>query len=217
MRTGSRFRSERSSRKQQSGQTRDNYRLSIAFVGVCEPDQTRSVLSTANNPIQPYDLNLGSPSPDPLGGKRRTGRGRPWNPGAATTAHADCGTGPAFALGFGKAPRLLPTLHPTESLDCGGDGREYDYTVKGYFKVADRTVARLPSFAGHADANIERLPLNVKRSTRHTIRAAAKRRGARRTTLTLVYRLTRTNPVAGDPNPLVQTYSTDAFLTIPRN
>lgn len=138
-------------------------------------------------------------------------------PGAATTAHADCGMGPVFALGFGKAPRLLPTLRPTEYLDCGGDGREYDYTVKGYFKVADRTVARLPTFTGHADASIERLALNVKRPTRHIIRAAAKRRGARRTTLTLVYRITQTNTVSGNMASPVGTYATDAHLTIPRN
>ena len=138
-------------------------------------------------------------------------------PGATTTAQADCGTGPVFVLGFGKTPSLLPTLRPTEYLDCGGDGREYDYTVKGYFKVAGRTVARLPTFTGHADASVERLALNVKRSTRHTIRAAAKRRGARRTTLTLVYRITQTNTVPGDLAGPVGTYATDAHLTIPRN
>ena len=137
--------------------------------------------------------------------------------GAVTTAHADCGMGPVFALGFGKAPRLLPTLHATEYLDCGGDGREYDYAVKGYFKVAGSTVARLPSITGHVDASRQHVALNVKRSTRHTIRAAARRRGARRTTLTLVYRLTQTRTVAGDLAPPVQTYATDSFLTIPRN
>lgn len=136
--------------------------------------------------------------------------------GAPATARADCGTGPAFALGFGKAPRLMATLHATESLDCGGDGREYDYAVKGYFKVAGRTVARLPTFTGHADGGPDHVALPVKRTTRHTIRAAAKRRGARRTTLTLVYRITQTTTVAGDLAPRVQTYATDAFLTIPR-
>jgi hypothetical protein len=137
----------------------------------------------------------------------------------APAAHADCGFGPPFALGFGKSPRLLPTLHATENLDCGdADGREYDYVAKGYFKVAGRTVARLPSFTGHVNATHEHLTLTVKRSIRHTIRAAAARRGARRTTLTLVYRITQTNTIQGDlASPAVPTYAEDAFLTIPRN
>ena len=134
----------------------------------------------------------------------------------APAAQADCGVGPPFALSLGAHPRLLPTVHATEVLDCGGDGREYDYVVKGYFKVAGRTVARLPGQRGHADAARERIALTVTRSTRHTIRAAATRRGARRTTLTLVYRLTQTNVIEGDLAPRVQTYAHDAFLEIPR-
>lgn len=135
----------------------------------------------------------------------------------APAARADCGLGPAFALGFGKSPRLLATLHPVESLDCGdADGRQYDYVVRGYFKVAGKTVARLPSISGHADAtHKERLSVPVKRVTRHTIRAAAKRRGAHRTTLTLVYHLTQTNVIAGDLAAQTQRYAQDVFLTIP--
>ncbi len=94
------------------------------------------------------------------------------------------------------------------------DGREYDYVVKGYFKVAGNTVARLPSITGHADVTHERLALTLKRSTRNTIRAAAKRRGARRTTLTLVYRLTQANTIPGDQAPRTDRYADDTFLTI---
>jgi hypothetical protein len=136
----------------------------------------------------------------------------------APASRADCGMGPAFALTFGKSPRLLPTLNVTERLDCGdADGREYDYSVKGYFKVGRTPVARLPMVTGHADASGEHIGLAVKRSTRHAIRAAARRRGARRTTLTLVYRLTQTNTISGDQAPREQTYAQDVFLTIPRD
>lgn len=133
----------------------------------------------------------------------------------ASAAHADCGLAAPFWLDFGKSPRLLPTLHATEVLDCGeaDSGREYDYTARGYFKIRGRTVARLPEIAGHADATRQRLALTVKRSTRRTILAAARRAGARRVTLTLVYRLTQTVPGAGDGSG--KAYRSEALLTIP--
>lgn len=136
---------------------------------------------------------------------------------AAPAAHADCGFGPPFLLGFGKSPRLVTTLHATETLDCGdADGREYDYVVRGYFKVAGKTVARLPGITGHADGTHDRVTVTVKRSTRDTIHAAAERHGAHRTTLTLVYRLTQTNTIPGDQAPRTpQPYADDTFLTIP--
>jgi hypothetical protein len=47
-------------------------------------------------------------------------------------------------------------------------------------QVAGKTVARLPTFKGHAAATRQYLALTVKRSTRSTIRAAAKHRGVHR-------------------------------------
>lgn len=131
-----------------------------------------------------------------------------------SAARADCGFGPPFQLNFGASPRLLPILHATGALDCGelGSGREYDYTARGYFKIHGKTVARLPTITGHADATRRPLRLTVKRSTRHAIRAAARRRGARRVTLTLVYRLTQT---AGAGTWTGRAYGVDSFLTIP--
>lgn len=131
-------------------------------------------------------------------------------------AQADCGLGAPFTLDFGKDPRLLPTVRATEKLDlCEVDsGREYDYTAKGYFKIKGKTVARLPTVTGHANADRERLTLTICRTTRHTIRAAAKKRGARRVTLTLVYRLTKTT---GPGTWTGRTYGDDSYLTIPRN
>jgi hypothetical protein len=135
---------------------------------------------------------------------------------ATQPARADCGLGPPFTLDLGKDPRLLPTVPATENLDlCEVDsGREYDYTAKGYFKIKGKTVARLPTITGHANADRQRLKLTIGRATRHTIRAAAKTRGARRVTLTLVYRLTQTTePVTWTGRP----YGDDSYLTIPRN
>lgn len=116
---------------------------------------------------------------------------------------------------FGRSPRLLPTLHATEVLDCGeiDSGREYDYTARDCFKIRGKTVARPPEIAGHADATRQRLALAVERSTRRTILAAARRAGARRVTLTLVYRLTQTVAGAGDWSG--EAYRSEAFLTIP--
>jgi hypothetical protein len=131
-------------------------------------------------------------------------------------AHAEAGF-TVFNLNFGKSPRLLPTLHATEVLDAAQENREYDYVAKGYFKVAGKTVARLPTFKGHADANRQHLALTVKRSTRSTIRAAAKHRGVHRVTLTLIYRLVLTTRIPGDQTPITQTAKQYADLTIPRN
>jgi hypothetical protein len=124
--------------------------------------------------------------------------------------------GPAFTLKFAKDARLLPTLHATEVLDAEQESREYDYVTKGYFKIAGTTVARLPAISGHVDATRQHRTLIVKRSTRSTIRAAAKRRGARRVTLTLVHRLTLTTHIPGDQTPRTQTATQDTHLTIPR-
>jgi hypothetical protein len=133
---------------------------------------------------------------------------------AAPAAQAECGVAPPVVLDFGKTPRLLPTMHAVARLDCGNDGREYDYVVQGYFKVAGKTVARLPSFSGHSGATDARLSVPVTHATRHTIRASARRHGARRTTLTLVYRLTQTNVIGGDQAPRTTSYAEDSFLTI---
>jgi hypothetical protein len=113
--------------------------------------------------------------------------------------------------------QLLPVLHATEIVGFAEDGWEYDYVTKGYFKVGGKTVARLPTFSGHADRTEEHLRLAVKRSTRSTIRAAAKRRGTRRVILTLVHRLTLTASYPGAVAPRTQTVTQHAYLTIPRN
>ncbi len=95
--------------------------------------------------------------------------------------------------------------------------REYDYVAKGYFKIAVETVARLPPFTGHADSTRQHIKLNVKRSTRSTIRSAARRHGKRSVDLTLVYQLTQTNRAAGDRAPETQTAKQYVDLNIPRN
>jgi hypothetical protein len=122
-----------------------------------------------------------------------------------------------FALAIKPNAQLLPVLHATEAVGSPEDGREYDYVTKGYFKVAGKTVARLPSFSGHADRTREHLRLAVKRSTRSTIRAVAKRHGTRRVILTLVHRITLTTNIPGDMAPHTQTVTQDAFLQIPRS
>jgi hypothetical protein len=66
-----------------------------------------------------------------------------------------------FALAIKPNAQLLPVLHATEAVGSPEDGREYDYVTKGYFKVAGKTVARLPSFSGHADRTREHLRLAV--------------------------------------------------------
>ena len=82
--------------------------------------------------------------------------------------------------------------------------------------LGGKTVARLPSFRGHADSTREHLRLTVKRSTRSTIRAAAKRRGSRRVILTLVHQLTLTTNIPGDMALRTKTIAQDAYLVIPR-
>jgi hypothetical protein len=133
---------------------------------------------------------------------------------AAPAARAECGTAPPVLLDFGTSPTLAPVLHAVARTDCGNDGREYDYAVQGYLKVAGRTVARLAAFTGHVGAADAPLTVAVPRATRHVVRAAARRHGAHRTTLTLVYRLTQTNVIAGDAAPRTVRYAEDAFLTI---
>ena len=118
-----------------------------------------------------------------------------------------------FRLDFGKKPRLLPTLHAKQTLDAAQDTREYDYSAKGYFKIANKTVARLPQFTGHATRTLKPITLKVKTSTRRTIRAVAKRHHAKHVILTLVYRLHLTNPT-GDNTPAVQQDTQDVPLAI---
>ena len=131
----------------------------------------------------------------------------------ATRARADAGMY-IFRLDFGKNPRLLPTLHAKQNLDAAQETREYDYTAKGYFKIANKTVARLPQFTGHATQTLKPITLKVKSSTRRTIRAAAKRHHAKHVILTLVYRLHLANPTPGDNTPAVQKDTQDASLAI---
>ena len=78
--------------------------------------------------------------------------------------------GPPLTLNFGKSPQLLPTLHATQVLDAADvqDGRQYDYSVKGYFKIAGKTVARLPTFTGHVTATRQHSRLREKASTQPT-------------------------------------------------
>lgn len=94
---------------------------------------------------------------------------------------ADANADPFF-LSIKPNAQLLPVLHAKEGMAFPEDGREYDYATKGYFKVAGKTVARLPTITGHADGTREHLRIRVKRSTRSTVRAAARRRGTRRAT-----------------------------------
>jgi hypothetical protein len=125
---------------------------------------------------------------------------------APHAAFADIGGGNPVAIGFGTHPALLPTLHATISSEQGS----YSFAAKGYFKISGKTVARLPSFAGRADSTaLSHMTLTVSHATRHIIRAAAKRRGAHRTTLTITIKAT-------DSSGRVGNYSQDAFLTIPR-
>jgi hypothetical protein len=130
-------------------------------------------------------------------------------------ALADQNSSP-FALAFEhKHPRLLPVLHATERVGFPEDGWQYDYATKGYFKVADKTVARLPAFSGHADSNPEQLRLAVERSTRRTIRAAARRHRTNRVILILVHHITETAGPTGVGDR--QTVTQQVFMTIPPN
>jgi hypothetical protein len=128
-------------------------------------------------------------------------------------AQADAGMY-TFRLDFGKHPRLLPTLHAKQNLDAAEEDREYDYTAKGYFKIATKTVARLPQFSGHATQALKPISLKVKASTRHTIRAVARRHHGKHVTLTIVYRLTLTKTFPGDTRPQHPTDTQDVLLAL---
>lgn len=139
--------------------------------------------------------------------------------GAAFSAapSALAGANPSsFSLSIKPFAQLLAVLHATEVVAFPEDGREYDYVTRGYFKVAGTTVARLPTITGHADRNREHLKLGLKRSTRSTIRAAARRRGTRRVILTLVHRVTLTTHIQGDQAPRTETVTQQVPLRIPR-
>lgn len=121
----------------------------------------------------------------------------------------------SFFLSIKPNAQLLPTLRAKEGLAFPEDGREYDYVTKGYFKVGGKTVARLSTITGHADRTGEHLTLTLKRSTRSTIRAAAKRHGTKRVILTLVHRITLTTNIQGDQAPRNETLTQQVPLRIP--
>jgi hypothetical protein len=123
--------------------------------------------------------------------------------GFGGVAGADVGTSNPVGFGFGPHPTLLPTLHITVGTDTG----PFTYTAKGYFKVGNKTVARLHSFSGTATTTITKRALHVTTWERHVIRAAARRHHARKTTLTIVTRVSGSGPT--------ETYHSDAYLTIP--
>jgi hypothetical protein len=126
-------------------------------------------------------------------------------------------TSSPFSVRIKLNAKLLPVLHATEVVAFAEDGWEYDYVTKGYFKVADKTVARLPTFSGHADRTEQHLRLPIKRSTRHTIRAVARHHRTRHVILVLVHHLTLTTSLPGAVAPSTQTVTQNADLTIPRN
>jgi hypothetical protein len=64
---------------------------------------------------------------------------------------ADCGVGNPFMVRFAPSQILSPTMQASVVEDCTGDGIVYDFTAKGYLKIAGRTVARLAPFTGHAE------------------------------------------------------------------
>ena len=134
----------------------------------------------------------------------------------AAPALADANSS-SFFLSIKPNAQLLPTLYAKEGVAFPEDGREYDYVAKGYFKVGGKTVARLPMITGHADGTGEQLKLTIKRSTRSTIRAAARRRGTQRVILTLVHRITLTTNIPGDMAPRTETLTQQVPLRIPRS
>lgn len=135
--------------------------------------------------------------------------------GGGPSALADANESP-FALVIRPEAKLLPVLHAVESVAFPEDGREYDYATKGYFKVAGRTVGRLPQIRGHADGTRQHVRLTVKASTRHAIFASARRHHTRRVTLTLVHQLALTSNVPGDMAPRRSTSTQHVYLTVPR-
>ncbi len=126
--------------------------------------------------------------------------------GSVTSASADVGTGNPVGFGFGLHPFLRPVLHPT----VASDTNDFKYTAKGYFKIGDRTVARLGSFSGTATNTPTRITLKVSTYARHIIRAEARRRRAKRTTLTIV------SKIQGPNGGTSTTYTSDVFLIIPK-
>lgn len=120
--------------------------------------------------------------------------------------------GPAFHLDFGRHPVLQPTLRATEVVAFPDEGHVYDYTARGYFKIGATTVARLPCFQGHADSQRERITVTTSHSVRSAIRSAARKRGTRSVTLTLVYHLVDTSGAS----PKQQTTKQYTKFTIPR-
>lgn len=122
----------------------------------------------------------------------------------------------SFFLSIKPNAQLLPTLHAKEGVAFPEDGREYNYSTKGYLKVGGRTVGRLPTIRGHADGSRQHLRIAVKRSTRSKVRSAAKRRGTRRVVLTLVHRVTLTTNIPGDMSPRQETLTQQVPLRIAR-
>jgi hypothetical protein len=134
----------------------------------------------------------------------------------AAPAQADEDTASAFVLSIKPSSRLLPILHATERVAFPQDGREYDYSTKGYLKVAGRTVARLGVITGHADATPQRVRVPVTRQARHAVNAAARKRGTRKVTLVLVHRIVKTKSPQGDQSPSRETITQQVPLVVPR-
>jgi hypothetical protein len=134
--------------------------------------------------------------------------------GWAGTSFADMGMGNPVEFYFGNhtshEQALGPTLYGSVIKDPPTTGPDYEYTAKGFLKVHGNTVARLPSFSGHADGTRRPLRFALSRKTRHTIRAAAKRTGSHRVTLTITAVVT-TDDDAQTSTAIRQ----DSFLRIP--
>jgi hypothetical protein len=110
-------------------------------------------------------------------------------------------------IDFGAVPVLRPTMRPTVR---AADG-QWRFSATGYFKVAGRTVARLARLSGTATPSARRVTVAISRRTRHAVRAAARRRGTRRTTLSL-----RLRTWSGQADSARLIFRQDVFFTIPR-
>lgn len=126
-------------------------------------------------------------------------------------AHADGGLSTPFHLKFGT--RVLPTTHAVEILDAADiqDGREYDYTVKGTFKVAGKAIARMRTVRGHADATRQSISIPISRTTRRSLSAAARKHHTRRAVLSLVYTV---RPTKNPQGAFTGSYSGSATLNV---
>lgn len=116
-----------------------------------------------------------------------------------------------------EGARLLPVVYVKVVQDAPSDRRSQTFVAKGFFKVAGRTVAKLPEFTATSTPEPVTRGLRVSSATRHAIRAAARKSGSRRVVLTLTYKVTRADPpFASDGPPRNPTGAQDLFLAIPR-